>query len=157
MPLSAAARIYRFTGSWEFLSNFYPVVIPFQGQMYPSVEHAYQASKTLNVKEREQIRTCGSAGKAKHLGSPAGIVTIRKDWPKLREGLMRQFLEEKFRPGTPLCTLLLETGEAELVEGNNWHDNYWGNCICGRCKDIPGQNHLGRLLMEVRTLRQQGL
>lgn len=39
---------------------------------------------------------------------------------------------------------LLATGSAELIEGNVWNDTFWGVCR-GR-----GQNHLGRILMEVR-------
>jgi predicted NAD-dependent protein-ADP-ribosyltransferase YbiA (DUF1768 family) len=48
---------------------------------------------------------------------------------------------------------LLATGDATLVEGNYWHDNYWGSCHCDRkeaCK-YHGQNQLGKLIMEVRT------
>ena len=39
---------------------------------------------------------------------------------------------------------LLKTGKEELVEGNTWHDNYWGNCTCEKCKNIAGQNKLGK-------------
>ena len=37
-----------------------------------------------------------------------------------------------------------------VVHGNWWHDNYWGNCNCDRCKDIKGQNKLGKMLMDLR-------
>jgi predicted NAD-dependent protein-ADP-ribosyltransferase YbiA (DUF1768 family) len=39
---------------------------------------------------------------------------------------------------------LLETGDAELIEGNDWGDTFWG--VCGG----KGNNFLGKLLMEVR-------
>lgn len=45
---------------------------------------------------------------------------------------------------------LLETGDAELIEGNYWHDNTWGQCYCPRCKNKIGENHLGKLLMKIR-------
>ena len=38
---------------------------------------------------------------------------------------------------------------SELVEKNNWHDNFWGDCTCLRCYRI-GENHLGKLWMELR-------
>ena len=38
-----------------------------------------------------------------------------------------------------------------LIEGNYWHDNYWGNCLCPKCKEIEGQNQLGKILMKVRS------
>ena len=31
-----------------------------------------------------------------------------------------------------------------------WLSNFWGNCTCPRCRDIDGQNWLGRILMVVR-------
>ena len=46
---------------------------------------------------------------------------------------------------------LLSTSNATLVEGNWWHDNFWGDCYCPKCKGIPGANTLGRLLMELRS------
>ena len=39
---------------------------------------------------------------------------------------------------------LLDTGDTELIEGNNWHDTFWGVC------KGKGQNNLGKILMEVR-------
>jgi predicted NAD-dependent protein-ADP-ribosyltransferase YbiA (DUF1768 family) len=47
------AKIVSFDGKYEFLSNFAPVTIHFDGHEYPSVEHAYQAAKT--VKDNEWI------------------------------------------------------------------------------------------------------
>ena len=43
-----------------------------------------------------------------------------------------------------LRSLLLATGNEELVEGNWWRDTYWGVC------EGVGQNKLGKLLMQVR-------
>ena len=43
-----------------------------------------------------------------------------------------------------LRTKLLETDDAELIEGNTWGDTYWGTC------SGIGQNHLGKLLMKTR-------
>lgn len=54
--------------------------------------------------------------------------------------------------GNPeLRKILLSTGDEELVEDTtSWHDNIWGNCDCPRCRNIPGQNLLGKALMQVR-------
>jgi predicted NAD-dependent protein-ADP-ribosyltransferase YbiA (DUF1768 family) len=46
---------------------------------------------------------------------------------------------------------LVNTGEILLVEGNCWHDNFWGDCYCPKCFNRMGKNMLGRLLMKVRT------
>ena len=40
---------------------------------------------------------------------------------------------------------LIATGDAELMEGNDWGDRFWGVC---RGK---GENRLGKILMKVRA------
>jgi predicted NAD-dependent protein-ADP-ribosyltransferase YbiA (DUF1768 family) len=44
---------------------------------------------------------------------------------------------------------LLETGDADLIEGNRWHDKFWGKCVCDKCKGA-GENNLGRILKKIR-------
>ena len=56
---------------------------------------------------------------------------------------MLEMLRRKFRT-EPYRSLLLGTGEMELVEENTWGDRFWGVCRG------EGKNHLGRLLMQVR-------
>ena len=137
--------IRTFTGNYRFLSNFYPVRIAMDDEvssgMYPSVEHAYQACKTLNVAERERILRCPTPGQAKRLGRE---VTIRKDWEQIKLKVMYHLLRQKFGAHADLQDRLLMTGYAELIEGNDWHDTFWGVC------NGKGQNHLGKLLMQVR-------
>lgn len=165
MALILPTRITKFVGPrFGFLSNFYIHPITFLGVTYPSLEHAYQAAKTLDLEQRRIILAAPTPGQAKYLGSPRGIVTLRPDWMKIRDQIMRDLEEQKYpsalqtaHPGWDLTARLLDTGEAELVEGNTWHDNYWGDCICPRCKKILGGNKLGYMLMEIRDLRRQGL
>jgi N-glycosidase YbiA len=77
-------------------------------------------------------------------------VALRSDWEVVKVGIMEQCLRSKFA-GSELRSLLLSTGDAELVEGNTWNDRFWGVC---RGK---GQNHLGKLLMRIRSeLRAPG-
>ena len=47
---------------------------------------------------------------------------------------------------------LLDTGDAILIEGNDWGDRYWGVC------DGVGQNKLGLILMGLRKkMKMAGL
>lgn len=62
---------------------------------------------------------------------------------------MENLIREKFK-NPELREKLLSTSDAELVEGNTWHDNVWGNCNCPRCIEIEGQNNLGKTLMKIR-------
>lgn len=141
-------RIEEFSGDYRFLSNFFPVVVTYDGYRYPSVEHAYQAAKCKFPEERKQFQ-CGiflgesiSAAKAKALGKR---VTIRDNWhlPRVRLDVMHSLLRQKFLE-RPLKTKLLKTGDAELIEGNWWGDTFWGVC------HGQGENMLGKLLMQVR-------
>lgn len=75
----------------------------------------------------------------------------------VKNNLMVDICYEKFRQNEPYKKLLLGTGDATILEDTTgWHDNYWGSCSCPKCKNIPGQNHLGMALMEVRDgLREE--
>jgi ribA/ribD-fused uncharacterized protein len=127
---------------FRFLSNFWPVQVDFEGILYPSVEHAYQAAKTLNPTERDQIRSAATAGAAKRLGR---AVDIRPDWDDaLRLKVMRPLLVQKFLT-EPLQKWLLLTGDVQIYEGNTWGDTFWGKIPNG-----TGMNHLGRMIMEIR-------
>lgn len=137
-----------FDGKNRFLSNFYPVIIHSSGLLFPSVEHAYQASKTNDISAWNLIASIPAeqAGKAKRIGKK---VKLRKDWDLIKLSVMRRFLKEKFMC-SDLREKLISTGSALLVEGNYWHDNFWGDCHCKKCKNVKGLNNLGILLMEVR-------
>jgi ribA/ribD-fused uncharacterized protein len=133
--------ICEFVGDYRFLSNFWPVIVTLDGRQYSTVEHAYQAAKTLNPLQREYIREAPTPGNAKRRGRS---IDLRTDWEEIKLTVMLALLRQKFdRPD--LREALLQTGDAELIEGNTWGDCFWGVC---RGK---GRNHLGRLLMQVRS------
>jgi len=136
-----------FRDKYRFLSNFYTAEVVFDGARYPSVEHAYQAAKTLNYDERDQIRVATTAGIAKKLGRK---VTMRKDWEEIKLAVMRDLVWQKFERHPENARKLLDTGDATLIEGNWWGDKFWGVC------DGEGENHLGKILMNIREdLRHQ--
>lgn len=130
-----------FRGDYSFLSNFHPCTIEYEGITYPSVEHAYQAAKTLDLDDRRRIATL-TAAQAKRAGKQ---VAQREDWTKKTKLLVMEDLLVKKFWHTPLSEKLLATGDEELVEGNWWNDIFWG-----KCKGI-GANNLGKLLMHIRS------
>ena len=145
---SVIFMIDKFEGKYAFLSNFYPSPIrPWEDDIiYPTVEHAFQAMKTFDIEKRRQIASQPTPGKAKFYGRS---VELRLDWREIRDKVMYFCLKDKFEDSI-LKDKLLATGNEFLVEGNSWHDNYWGDCRCPKCKNIQGENHLGYLLMEIR-------
>lgn len=136
-----------FRGRHTFLSNFHTAWITIDGAEWPTTEHYFAAQKTLDRAARERIRTCTTPGRAKRAGR---AVTIRKDWEQVKVGVMLTALQAKFRQHPALAEALLDTGHKKLIEGNTWHDNFWGSCTCGGCEN-QGTNMLGRLLMVVRA------
>lgn len=144
-----------FSGPYEFLSNFFPSPIRYQGVLFATVEHGYQAMKTVDPRERARIQRAPDPGIAKMIGKNSRLTTMRPDWDDIKVKVMRELLLLKFVPGTELAMKLLATGNEPLVEINCWHDNIWGVCMCRQCPGT-GTNHLGRLLVDIRTLLQAG-
>lgn len=138
--MAAKLVIDSFEGADRFLSNFYPCSVEFDGLVYPSVEHAYQAAKTLDPGVRIDIQCAATAGQAKRLGQ---TVKLRPNWETMKIGVMKKLLYRKFGV-EPFKSQLLATYPYRLIEGNTWGDQFWGVCN-GR-----GENHLGRLLMYIR-------
>jgi len=160
LPGSVAARpevrhrIDDFRGDYHFLSNFAPARVMLDGMQFPTVEHAYQAAKTLEIEEREHILGASTPGLARKMGRK---LTQRPDWPDMKVKVMQDLVGQKFEGHPDLAKLLLATKDAELVEENTWHDNFWGHCRCPKCAPVTGQNWLGRILMEVRErLKEAG-
>lgn len=138
-----------FIGELAFLSNFYPSSIWYDGLLYPTVEHAYQAAKTMDPTQRWLIMGAMTPARAKELGRHT---LLRPDWEQVKVGIMRTLLTIKFGEHEELLEKLLATGTLELVETNWWHDQIWGDCFCDVHRDIDGQNLLGKLLMELREV-----
>jgi ribA/ribD-fused uncharacterized protein len=138
--MSTQNKIESFSGDFRFLSNFWPCTINFEGLIFPSVEHAYQAAKTLDLNTREEIRIAKTPGIAKKLGKK---VELRKDWNLVKISVMKTCLLQKFSDET-LKFKLLKTTPLYLEEGNNWGDVFWGIC------NGVGENNLGKLLMQIR-------
>jgi ribA/ribD-fused uncharacterized protein len=111
---------------------------------YPSVEHYFQASKTLDPELHDTVANCSSPREAKQAGR---TLPLRADWEDHKLEIMRAALEEKFRQ-EPFRTRLMKTGERQIIEKSQ-HDTEWG----ARQTDEgwEGENKLGGLLQEVRA------
>ena len=150
-------KIDKFQGRFAFLSNFYPCKIVHQGITYPSTEHYYVAMKVNDdqvingqfypkADVREMIAHVSTPGQVKRFGR---TLKLRKDWDDVKLEVMEWCLREKFKD-EKLKEMLLQTGDEELIEGNYWHDNFFGSCSCEKCGN-KGENNLGKLLMKIRS------
>lgn len=144
-----------FRGEHEFLSNFYTLTTPivYGWMVARTSEHLFAAFKTINDAQREWVLEAGNAAIAKRRGRQ---VTLRPDWNTgFDKTAMHLTLILKFSTNESLRSRLIGTENKQLIEGNWWHDNYWGDCTCAGCTNIPGLNNLGILHMQVRSLFQQ--
>ena len=141
-------RINGFRGQYAWLSNFHGAVTV-NGRAFATVEHAFQAAKTVIRSEQERVRLAATPAAAKRLGRR---VTLRPGWDgALKLRVMRKLVRMKFEQNARLRVLLLDTGSAELVEFNTWGDTYWGVAYNSALGVAVGDNHLGRILMEIRA------
>lgn len=131
-----------FDGEYAFLSNFYERPVEWEGIVYPSTEHAFQAAKVINPATRMRIAAAETPGRAKRMGR---TVQLRGDWEQVKFNIMLDIVLAKFHQHKDLAEALLNTGDATLIEGNTWHDTTWGVC------NGIGTNWLGKILMIVRA------
>lgn len=148
--------ISKFDGRYSFLSNFYPCLIEYQGIYYKSVEAYYVAMKIKDdqiidgkfmpwIDIREYISKISNPGEVKRLGRK---LQVRRDWETIRLSVMNYGVKQKFK-NEALQEMLLSTRDEELIEGNSWHDNFFGSCQCSKCGNL-GDNNLGKILMTIR-------
>lgn len=141
-----------FNGQYLFLSNFFPVDLQVKIEdlelTMPTVEHAFQAAKGRTKAEWIYLSEVPAhrANMAKRRGRS---LFLRPDWELVKISVMSDLISQKFdKDRNPkLYDSLQQLHGAYLEEGNNWHDNEWGNCHCPRCKNTNGKNLLGLLLM----------
>lgn len=129
-------------GDFEF-TNYYERDIVVDGQVWKSVEHYYQAEKTLDPAYKQLIHDAAIPDDAKNLGNAPECV-VRADWATWKLMAMRKALFAKFTQHEDLRKMLLDTGDCQLHE-NSWRDSYWG---VGPTRD--GLSMLGKMLTALR-------
>lgn len=129
-------------------SNLHRRPVLFEGVVYPTSEHAYQAGKARKDEVREWLMAAPSPALLAMASHGLYVWDIHPDWAKTKFQRMKRILLAKFTQHSDLQQLLLSTGESRLVESatvDNAVNRLWGE-VNGK-----GQNKLGELLMEVRN------
>ncbi|MNM62882.1 Swarming motility protein YbiA [compost metagenome] len=119
------------------LMNFYYSNMIIDGKSWRTVEHYFQAMKSLDVTIQQKIRNLKTPKLAKEMGQK---VELRSDWDEIKEEVMLKALRAKFSQNSRLKAILLSTEDAILHEDAP-KDKYWG---------VKGKDRLGKLLMIVR-------
>jgi ribA/ribD-fused uncharacterized protein len=130
-----------FFGNNHFLSNFYWSPVKYEGIVFPTAEHAFQAAKTTDIEKRHEIAVLISPDEAKKEGRK---LLLRPGWENIKLKVMEDIVRIKFTTDDKIKQKLVDTKDSYLEETNYWGDTYWGVC------KEEGENHLGKILMKVR-------
>ena len=142
---SGPIRFYDRDAPYYEFTNFYAADIHLDDKIWPTTEHYFQAQKFVGTPFAEMIRRCAFPREAFDLSrNPTVSRWRRSDWDEVKIDVMRKALLAKFSQHEWLCKKLLRTEKRQLIEHTS-RDSFWGNG-----GDDSGQNHLGRLLMEIR-------
>ena len=136
-------QIFFYEHEFYVFSNFSSFMVYWKGKMYLTAEHAYHTEKFEDEDLKNQIRFARSAHDAIKLANK-NRDKYRSNWDDVKLGVMKEILRAKTDQHPHVKKKLLESGTRELVE-DSWRDPYWG---WGPNKD--GENHLGKLWMELR-------
>lgn len=128
-----------------YLCNLSAYDVFYDGVLWPTAEHCYQAQKHRDINYREKVRLCKTPEEAIALGRDETSPSYRHDdWLKVRVEVMHEVVYAKFSQHDDLKRLLLDTGDSLIFEHTK-NDKFWGDNLDG-----SGQNNLGKVLMRVR-------
>ena len=136
-------HFYRVNDAYGEFSNFSAHPFKLKGKTWRTTEHYFQAMKFEGTSHVEEIRKTASPMVAARMGRSRKR-PLRKDWESVKDRIMYEAISAKFTQHEELQALLLETGDAKLVEHTS-NDRYWGDG-----GDGTGRNKLGLLLMQLR-------
>ena len=129
---------------YGIFSNFdtkHPIIV--EGKEWVSTEHYFQAQKFAGTPHEEAVRLVEKPRDAAAMGRDRSR-PLRTDWEEVKDDVMRKAIWAKFTQYPDLRYILIETGDAELVE-HTTNDYYWADG-----GDGTGKNMLGKILMQVR-------
>ncbi|MBK8703358.1 MAG: NADAR family protein [Saprospiraceae bacterium] len=113
--------IWKFDKEYKWLSNFAPCTIVLNGIAYPSVEHAYMSAKSDDV--RWYLKCTDENIKPGAIKKMSRKILLVSNWDSIKIEVMLECLNQKFNQ-EPYKTLLIETGDAYIQEGNFWGDTF---------------------------------
>ena len=132
--------------------------IVFEGALYPSILHAFMASRTLDLRQRKVFQVDGwtfddgSVG-VKYKTADAAFrkgmenLRVRPDWNQVKDQILRDLINQRFdiveangrRGLTPSARYLHDTGDA-VIEGNyKWIPDGYTTMLMQRRREIQNE------------------
>lgn len=141
-------RFYRASEKpYGAFSNLYRREIQFEGERYPTSEHAYQAGKPRKPEVKAWLMAAPSPALLAMAAHGLYYWDVTPGWSLMKFDRMRRVLRAKFTQHEDLRELLLSTRVSRLVESpsiDNPVNRLWGEV------NGVGRNMLGVMLMELR-------
>lgn len=129
-----------FLGQYSLLNPAYLEPCEFDGDTYPTIIMAVEASKF--PKKSRKVFQHGSARVAvQGFARPYGDEQLK---------VLRELLTERFAPGTEFRKCLDKTKGHTLVYTNDMHRNWYGSCTCPKCRLASSFNYVGEILESIR-------
>lgn len=149
MSEGSEIRFYRASEKpFGAFSNLYRRAIEFEGEIYATSEHAYQAGKARKESVRKWLMEAPSPALLAMAAHGLYYWDVAPGWSTNKFDRMRRVLRAKFSQHVDLRELLLSTNDARLVESatvDNPVNRLWGEV------NGVGNNMLGVMLMELRA------
>lgn len=131
---------------YEFTNFYEGAPIKVNNISFKTAEHYYQWQKFDDPITQNRIINAPTARMATEIAEKSKYLIVPKFNKKNKKNdAMLAALREKFSQYQTLGTVLLSTGDKQLIE-HNMYDNYWSDG-----GDGSGLNMLGILLMQVRS------
>jgi len=134
-----------FFGEYQYLSNFWYCDVYYDGQFFPTSEHAFVYAKVdpddPSLEQVYEDIVDLTPAQVKRYGRN---ITLRENWDKIKFKVMAELVYDKFTRNPDLQRKLLDTGDCYIEETNTWNDRIWGVC------KGEGKNALGRIIMNTR-------
>lgn len=129
----------------DAFNNFSALAIEFEGKLYPTAEHDYQAAKCTDPQGKEEIKLSRSPSKAKEISNVKYKLAKQENWNDIKLGVMEKILRTKLAQHQEVHVALIRSGNEKIIEASP-NDYFWG---CGQ--EGSGQNQLGKLWMKIRS------
>lgn len=137
-----------YTPEFYVFNNFSAHAIEFRGKLYPTCEHAYQATKCTDPQGQEAIRNARSPLQAKVLANETYRAARDPDWGDKKVAVAEEILRAKLAQHPEAQESLRKSAHEEIIEDSPT-DYFWGEGADG-----TGQNVLGKIWMKLRDETQ---
>jgi ribA/ribD-fused uncharacterized protein len=137
--------VYFFVTAFSPLDNWSAHAIKIWGKVFPTSEHAYHYSKYESTAPEVAAEILAAPSPWKEMQiDRQNAKQRRSDWEDVKLDIMTEIVKAKVMQNEDVKERLLKTDNKQIFENSPW-DKFWGLGSDGK-----GQNHMGKILMEIR-------